>query len=162
MSIEIERKFLVCNDSWKNNIQKRMLFRQGYMRNENHATIRIRIADDKAFLTLKAPRDESGLERLEFEYSIPVDDANKILDSICEKPIIEKYRNYVPAGNGLVWEIDEFLGDNAGLTVAELELPEKDTPFTRPDWLGEEVTGDPRYFNAMLTKKPYNKWMETE
>lgn len=159
MAVEIERKFLVCNDSWKQQVQTRTLFRQGYMRNENHATIRIRIAGDSAFLTLKAPRDESGLERLEFEYAIPADDADRILDSICEKPLIEKYRNYIPAGNGLVWEVDEFLGDNAGLIVAELELPDKDTCFVKPDWLGGEVTGDPRYFNAMLTKNPYNKWM---
>lgn len=158
MSVEIERKFLVSNDSWRKDVEKRILFRQGYMRNENHATIRIRIAGDRAYLTLKAPRDESGLERLEFEYSIPVSDAAAMLDAVCEKPLIEKYRNFLPAGNGLMWEIDEFLGDNAGLTVAELELPEKDTPFNRPDWLGLEVTGDPRYFNAMLTQHPYCQW----
>ena len=158
MGVEVERKFLVCNDSWRKGVKERILFRQGYMRNENHATVRIRIAGGKAYLTLKAPRDESGLERMEFEYVFPVSDADALLDAVCDRPLIEKYRNFLPAENGLVWEIDEFLGSNAGLTVAELELPEKDTPFDRPDWLGREVTGDPRYFNAMLTKHPFCQW----
>jgi len=158
MGVEIERKFLVKNDSWRALAVDRTLFRQGYMQNEQHATVRVRIAGGGAYLTLKAPRGESGVDRLEFNYDIPYEDGLILLDRLCGKPQIEKYRHLVPAGNGLTWEIDEFLGDNAGLIVAELELPSIEAEYPRSEWLGDEVTGDPRYYNAMLVKHPFSEW----
>lgn len=158
MGVEIERKFLVRDDSWRALAVSRTFFRQGYMRNEEHATVRVRLAEGGAYLTLKAPRSGSDVERLEFNYDIPAEDARILLDRFCGKPQIEKYRYLVPAGNGLTWEVDEFLGENAGLIVAELELPAADCPYERPEWLGDEVTGDARYYNAMLAACPYSHW----
>ena len=158
MSVETERKFLVCGDAWKALVQKRELIRQGYICRTaaDHKTVRVRIRDGKGFLTLKAPK--SGVERFEYEYEIPVADAGELLDRFCVPPLIEKYRNTVPVGNGLVWEIDEFLGDNAPLVLAEIELPDADAFFELPDWIGKDVSDDVRYYNSNLIKQPYSCW----
>jgi adenylate cyclase len=129
--------------------------RQGYMGSGSRCSVRARVAGDQAWLNLKAKR--SGTTRLEYEYSIPVADANEMLNELCEGPLIEKYRHEVRIGEH-VWEIDEFLGDNAGLIVAEIELADENEAFERPDWLGEEVTADERYYNFNLAKRPYTTW----
>jgi len=152
MGTEIERKFLVKKGGWRNKTATN--YRQGYLSTVKERTVRVRTIEDKGYLTIKGI--SIGASRLEFEYEIPVQDANALLD-ICEKPIIEKNRYKVEHG-GFVWEVDEFLGENLGLIVAELELESEDQYFPKPDWIGEEVTGDPRYFNSSLIKNPYSKW----
>lgn len=155
MSKEIERKFLVVDDSWKKE-SVGVLYRQGYLNSSKERTVRVRTIADKGFLTVKGLT--LGCTRLEFEYEIPHADAEKMLDELAEKPIIEKLRYLVPAGDGLNWEIDEFLGVNQGLVVAEIELPSEETGFTKPAWLGNEVSLDPRFFNSNLVSNPYNTW----
>ena len=161
MPVEIERKFLLRNDSWRQSAVSCSLLCQAYAHfQENpHLTFRIRLADDQAFLTLKGP--VSGCSRREFEYPIPQQDAKTILKEFCEGGHIEKYRYRIPAGNR-VWEIDEFLGKNAGLIMAEIELETPDEPFERPDWLGREVTGEVRFYNSHLLEYPYQKWKDEE
>ena len=154
MSKEIERKFLVKNLDWKSQA-KGTLYRQGYLNSEKERTVRVRTIDEKSFITVKGIT--TGVTRMEFEYEIPFADATQMLDKLVEKPIIEKYR-YKLAQDGLVWEIDEFLGDNAGLVVAEVELADAQQVLVRPDWLGEEVSSDPRYFNNNLVANPYKNW----
>jgi CYTH domain-containing protein len=131
-----------------------MRLRQGYLSSVQERTVRVRTAGDNAYLTIKGIA--VGASRLEFEYGIPFEDAKELLN-LCEMPLIEKNRYRVEEG-GVVWEIDEFLGENLGLIIAEVELESEDQTLTKPDWVGEEVTGDPRYFNANLIKKPYNRW----
>ncbi|HMN44821.1 MAG TPA: CYTH domain-containing protein [Povalibacter sp.] len=155
MPLEIERKFLVKSDAWRSQVDSRELMRQGYLNSGAACSIRARIAGEQAWLNLKAKR--SGMTRLEFEYPVPRADADQILDELCTGPLVEKYRHRIPMGE-LVWEIDEFLGANAGLIVAEIELPSEDAVFARPDWLGEEVTEDERYYNFNLAQKPYREW----
>lgn len=155
MPLEIERKFLVKSDAWRALVDCRELMRQGYLSSGAACSIRARIAGDEAWLNIKARR--SVMTRLEFEYPIPPAEADQILDELCAGPLIEKYRHRIPMGD-LVWEIDEFLGANAGLIVAEIELPSEDAVFDRPDWLGEEVTEDERYYNFNLAQKPYREW----
>lgn len=155
MPLEIERKFLVRSDAWRAEVQSRELLRQGYLTGGSRCSIRTRIAGDQAWLNIKAKR--SGMTRLEFEYAIPRIDADEILNELCSRPLLEKYRHRIAAGE-LVWEIDEFLGENAGLVVAEIELPSETAEFSRPDWLGEEVTEDERYYNFNLAQKPYREW----
>lgn len=155
MAKEIERKFLVIGDGWRENAVGTH-YRQGYLNSVKERTVRIRTINDKAFLTVKGLT--VGCARLEFEYSIPYDDCVKMLDELAEKPIIEKTRYKIPAGNGLTWEIDEFHGVNEGLIVAEIEIPSEETSFEKPDWLGEEVSSDPRYFNSNLVSHPYTTW----
>ena len=154
MSKEIERKFLVKNLDWKSQA-KGTLYRQGYLNSEKERTVRVRTIDEKSFITVKGIT--TGVTRMEFEYEIPFADATQMLDKLVEKPIIEKYR-YKLAQDGLVWEIDEFLGDNEGLVVAEVELADAQQALVRPDWLGEEVSADPRYFNNNLVANPYKNW----
>jgi len=154
MGKEIERKFLVKNDEWKA-LAKGKYYRQGYLSTVKERVVRVRTIDDKGFLTIKGLT--VGVSRSEFEYSIPVEDANIMLDNLCEKPIIEKYRAKVEYG-GLVWEIDEFHGENEGLTVVEVELKDENQQIEFPSWVGEEVSGDPRYFNSNLIAHPYTKW----
>ena len=154
MSKEIERKFLVKNLDWKSQA-KGTLYRQGYLNSEKERTVRVRTIDEKAFITVKGIT--TGVTRMEFQYEIPFADATQMLDKLVEKPIIEKYR-YKLAQDGLVWEIDEFLGDNEGLVVAEVELADAQQVLVRPDWLGEEVSSDPRYFNNNLVANPYKNW----
>ena len=154
MSKEIERKFLVKNLDWKSQA-KGTLYRQGYLNSEKERTVRVRTIDEKSFITVKGIT--TGVTRMEFEYEIPFADATQMLDKLVEKPIIEKYR-YKLAQDGLVWEIDEFLGDNEGLVVAEVELADAQQTLVRPDWLGEEVSSDPRYFINNLVANPYKNW----
>jgi adenylate cyclase len=154
MASEIERKFLVRSNAYRLQGAAEH-YRQGYLPTSGPATVRVRIAGDRGFLTIKGPG--SGMTRSEFEYPIPLRDANVLLDTLCERPQIEKLRYRVPVG-AHTWEVDEFLGDNAGLVVAEIELGAQDEPFTRPEWLGDEVTADPRYRNSALARRPYRTW----
>lgn len=152
MAIEIERKFLVVGDAWRD--APAVFYSQGYLNRDKVRTVRVRIAGEEAFLTVKGT--SVGASRAEFEYPIPLWDARELL-AMCEQPLIEKNRRKIPH-EGLIWEVDEFLGENLGLIVAELELPAEDTVFTRPDWIGEEVTGDARYFNSNLSRTPVTRW----
>ena len=152
MATEIERKFLIRGSAWRHARATRL--RQGYLSSAQGRTVRVRTVDDKAYLTIKGIA--VGATRLEFEYEIPAEDARQLL-SMCEKPLIEKDRYRVEDG-GVVWEVDEFYGENKGLIIAEVELMSEDQPFTKPDWVGEEVTGDPLYFNSNLIRKPYTQW----
>lgn len=154
MGKEIERKFLVKSDAWRALAQGTM-YRQGYLNSIKERTVRIRTVGEKAFLTIKGIT--VGASRAEYEYEIPFADCNAMLDTLAEKPIIEKKR-YKIARAGLTWEIDEFFGENAGLIVAEVELESEDQKIDKPEWIGEEVTGDPRYFNSNLIKHPFTKW----
>jgi adenylate cyclase len=154
MGREIERKFLVKGDAWRT-LGKGTPYRQGYLNSVKERTVRIRTVGDKAFLTIKGLT--VGATRMEYEYEIPVADCNTMLDALAERPLIEKKR-YKVEFDGLTWEIDEFFGENAGLIVAEVELESEDQAFKKPDWVGDEVTDDPRYFNANLIKHPYSKW----
>ena len=154
MSKEIERKFLVNGNAWRT-LAQGVLYRQGYLNSAKERTVRVRTAGEKGFLTVKGTTN--GVTRSEFEYEIPFADADEMLSGLAEKPLIEKRRFKIPAG-ALVWEIDEFLGENAGLIVAEIELPDEDAPFERPDWLGREVSNDPRFFNSNLVRHPFSQW----
>jgi CYTH domain-containing protein len=154
MGKEIERKFLVRGDVWRS-LAKGTAYRQGYLSSAKERTVRIRTIGDSAFLTIKGLT--VGATRSEYEYEIPLADCNAMLDALAEKPIIDKKRYKVPL-EGLTWEIDEFFGDNTGLIVAEVELESEGQTFRKPEWVGEEVTADPRYFNSNLIKHPYSKW----
>ena len=152
MGTEIERKFRVKKGVWRD--EKATKYRQGYLSTVKERTVRVRTIEDQAYLTIKGKA--IGAARQEFEYEIPRQDADALLD-ICEKPLIEKNRYKIKHG-GFVWEVDEFLGENQGLIVAEIELESENQFFSKPDWVGKEVTGDPRYFNSNLIKNPYTKW----
>ena len=154
MGKEIERKFLVKGDAWRS-LGKGTSYRQGYLNSVKERTDRIRTINDKAFLTIKGLT--VGATRSEYEYEIPLADCNAMLDTLAEKPIIEKKRYKVPFA-GLTWEIDEFFGENAGLIVAEVELASEGQAIDKPEWVGEEVSADPRYFNSNLIKHPYTRW----
>lgn len=153
MATEIERKFLVKNDSWRK-AAKGVAVRQGYLANEKACSVRVRAIGQDAFLTVKGAA--TGLSRPEFEYPIPAADAGAMLDSLCGN-LVEKTR-YTLKHGAHVWEIDEFQGANAGLVVAEIELGAEDEEFARPDWLGAEVSDDPRYLNARLAVTPFSAW----
>lgn len=155
MALEIERKFLLRSDEWRSQVAKRTLLRQGYLGASSRSSIRARIAGERAWLNLKSKR--SGLSRLEYEYEIPVSDADEMLAELCEGPLVEKYRHELPFG-AHVWEIDEFLGDNAGLIVAEIELGHESEVFERPNWLGPEVTHEARFYNFNLATHPFKSW----
>lgn len=152
MGIEIERKFLVIGDSWRT--APAVFYSQGYLNRDKGRTVRVRIAGEEAFLTIKGI--SQGARRAEFEYPIPLWDARELL-ALCEQPLVEKYRRKI-LHEGFVWEVDEFVGDNLGLVVAEIELPTEDTQFALPDWVGAEVTEDSRYFNSNLSQTPYSTW----
>lgn len=152
--LEIERKFLVKSDAWKK-LGKPVLYRQGYLTQDNSRTVRVRLAGDKGYLTIKGKT--TGFSRVEFEYEIPASDAQNMLDTLAFHPLIEKTRTCVTYA-GHVWEVDEFFGENAGLVMAEIELTSETELFEKPDWIGEEVTGDPRYYNSALAKCPYSSW----
>lgn len=154
MAKEIERKFLLVGEEWKA-LAAGTHYRQGYLNSAKERTVRIRTIDDKAFLTIKGIT--VGATRVEYEYEIPHADCNFMLDELAEKPIVEKNR-YKISFDGLIWEVDEFLGVNAGLVVAEVELTSEDQAFEKPSWVGEEVTGDPKYYNSNLVKNPYTTW----
>lgn len=154
MGKEIERKFLIKGDDWRALAQGTM-YRQGYLNSAKERTVRVRTVGDRAFLTIKGIT--VGATRAEYEYEIPFGDCNALLDNLAEKPLIEKKRYKIKQGE-FVWEIDEFFGDNQGLIVAEIELVSEDQTFDKPQWVGDEVTGDPRYFNSNLIKHPFTKW----
>ena len=154
MGIEIERKFLLKGDAWRS-LGQPVLLRQGYLSSNKERVVRVRIEGEGATLTIKGR--SSGATRGEWEYPIPLADAAELLDGLCEQPLIEKYRRRIAfAGN--VWEVDEFLGANQGLAFAEIELSSEDQAFDKPDWIGEEVTHDPRYYNSSLIRLPYSQW----
>ena len=156
MAKEIERKFLLRDDSWRKEVSSSGEYRQGYLpMRDDGTTVRIRIAEGRGILTIKGPT--AGVTRSEFEYGIPIVDATALLDQLCARPFIQKTRHIVIV-DGHRFEVDEFCGYNEGLIVAEIELPSEDAPFPRPPWLGREVSDDPRYFNANLAKRPYNTW----
>ncbi len=152
MPLEIERKYLVDGDGWRQG--QGVLIRQGYLNRDMERTVRIRIEGDRAFLTVKGI--SRGASRNEYEYPIPLTHAEELL-KICDGPLLEKVR-YRISDHGSIWEVDEFLGENAGLVVAEVELASEDQPFEHPAWLGREVTGDPRYFNSNLCIHPWRRW----
>ncbi|WP_147821029.1 CYTH domain-containing protein [Salidesulfovibrio onnuriiensis] len=154
MGKEIERKFLLVGEEWKA-LAKGTHYRQGYLNSVKERTVRVRTIDDKGFLTIKGIT--TGATRVEYEYEIPHAECTEMLDDLAEKPIIEKAR-YKIKFEGFIWEVDEFFGVNAGLVVAEIELESEDQQFEKPSWVGEEVTGDPRYFNSNLVKTPYTTW----
>jgi adenylate cyclase len=153
MGKEIERKFLVTGEAWRKGEVSD--YRQGYLSIDKQRTVRVRVAGDVARLTVKGITE--GATRAEYEYPIPVADAKSMLETLCLRPLIEKRRYRIRHG-GMTWEIDEFLGENAGLVVAEIELETVQQPFDKPSWVGEEVTSDPRYYNANLVTRPYTTW----
>jgi CYTH domain-containing protein len=154
MAREIERKFLVKGDHYKH-LSKGVYYQQGYLSTIKERTVRIRIIKEKGYITVKGI--SNGAVRAEYEYEIPVNDAREMLNGLCEKPTIEKYR-YKVQHDGLTWEMDEFLGENTGLVIAEVELSSEDQAITKPEWIGEEITGDARYYNVNLIVNPYSRW----
>ena len=156
MGTEIERKFLVKGE-FRPYVVKAMRITQAYISSVAERTVRIRICDQKAYLTVKGKSNKAGMSRLEWEKEIDIEDAKDLL-RICEEGVIDKTRYVVPESCGLKFEVDEFYGENEGLLVAEIELPSEDLPFDKPIWLGDEVTGDFRYFNSNLKNNPYKYW----
>jgi adenylate cyclase len=154
MGVEIEHKFLVRGDGWRQQGEP-VLLRQGYLSSHPERVVRVRIEGDRAVMTIKSK--SVGITRGEWEYPLPMADAEEFLARLCEQPIIEKYRRRIEHA-GFTWEVDEFLGVNAGLIVAEIELPSEDTPFDRPEWVADDVTDDQRYLNSNLIAHPYSVW----
>jgi len=155
MALEIERKFLLKNDSWRESVSRSSVIRQGYLAPLDTSSVRVRLDGDKANINIKSAT--LGISRLEYEYEIPLTDAHEMLDSLCRKPQIHKTRHIVVVGSH-VWEIDEFYDENKGLFVAEIELETEQEEFVKPEWLGEEVSSDPRYYNVNLIRQPYKGW----
>lgn len=151
MAIEIERKFLVTGDEWRS-LAVGETYRQGYIANINGRTVRVRVVGSQGYLTIKGLT--TGSSRAEFEYKIPVGDAEELLETLCDRPLIEKTRYKINIGD-LTWEVDEFGGENQGLILAEVELETEDQSIDIPHWIGEEVTSDPRYYNVNLVKNPF-------
>ncbi|MBE9051747.1 CYTH domain-containing protein [Nostocales cyanobacterium LEGE 11386] len=154
MAKEIERKFLLKEDSWRE-LAKGSVYRQGYIATQDKVTVRVRIVGEQGYLTIKGPSVKYS--RLEFEYPIPVEDAQEMLDTLCRRPFIEKIRYKVEWG-GLIWEIDEFDGVNKGLILAEVELTDANQQIELPTWIGQEVSHDPRYYNSNLVTHPFSQW----
>ncbi|MEA3276617.1 MAG: CYTH domain-containing protein [Pseudomonadota bacterium] len=155
MGVEIERKFLVKNDSWRDQVESEAHVMQGYLANNANATVRVRVKGEDAFLTIKGGGE--GIRRSEYEYPIPVSDAEAMLRELAVSPAIDKVRYKVKCGDHF-WDLDFFAGDNQGLVMAEVELSTEDETFEMPDWAGEEVSGDPRYYNVNLARNPYRHW----
>ena len=155
MATEIERKFLLKNNTWQVHADQGTRYSQGYLVGSQHASVRVRLEGDKAFINVKSAT--INITRQEYEYEIPVNDAKEMLKMLCEKPLISKTRYHVTYDKHL-WEIDVFAGDNQGLVVAEIELTDKDETFATPEWLGEEVSDDIRYYNVNLVKHPFTDW----
>ncbi|WP_316430898.1 CYTH domain-containing protein [Leptolyngbya sp. NK1-12] len=154
MATEIERKFLVQGQEWRQ-LATGVVYRQGYLAASPECTVRVRVAGDQGYLTIKGATQ--GISRAEYEYAIPLKDATELLNTLCQQPLIEKIRYRIP-WQGLLWEIDEFGGENQGLIIAEVELTNADQQPDLPAWIGEEVSHDPRYFNANLAKHPFSRW----
>jgi adenylate cyclase len=157
MHIETERKFLVKDMSFKALSTQSHRMTQGYIAHGGGRTVRVRISDDKGYLTIKGPGDPSGMSRQEWEKEIPLHDAEDLM-KLCVDGIIDKTRYIVPTNNSRIFEVDEFYGDNDGLVMAEIELGSEDEAFYRPSWLGKEVTGDHRFYNAQLAVNPFKNW----
>ncbi len=155
MPIEIERKFLLANEDWRQTVLRSNRIRQGYLGKIDKASVRIRVEGAQANINVKSAT--LGMRRMEYEYSIPLDEAEEMLEQLCEHPQIDKTR-YIVEQAGHTWEIDEFYGDNEGLLVAEIELGSEDEIFEKPLWAGEEVTEDPRYYNVNLIHHPFKRW----
>ena len=155
MPIEIERKFLLKSAAWEAYADEGTQYSQGYLVGSKDASVRVRIQGERAYINIKSAT--IGITRQEYEYEIPLAEASEMLETLCEKPLITKVR-YLIKNDNHVWEIDVFSGENEGLVVAEIELKDKDEKFTRPDWLGEEVSDDKRYYNVCLVKHPYQDW----
>ena len=155
MGVEIERKFLVIDDSWREAASPGMRYRQGYLSTDPSNSIRVRVCGEKAWLNIKSA--VVGIARREYEYEIPAADAHEILEDLCVKPLIEKTR-FIVAHEGSAWEIDVFEADNSGLVVAEIELESAGDEPTLPAWAGEDVSGDIRYYNQRLVEHPYSQW----
>jgi adenylate cyclase len=154
VGVEIERKFLLAGDGWRA-LGEPVLLRQGYLSSDPARVVRVRVEGERAYMTIKGK--SVGATRGEWEYPIPLADANELLERLCEQPIVEKYRRRIEfAGN--TWEVDEFLGANQGLVVAEIELGAEDQPFDKPEWIGADVTDDRRYYNSNLVRQPYSTW----
>lgn len=160
MPLEIERKFLLLNDSYKEASVSHSHIVQGYICSERGRTVRVRLRDGHAFLTIKGPSSNGGLSRYEFEKEISIDEGRNLI-KLCQGGLIEKTRWLVPVGKH-VFEVDEFAGDNEGLVVAEVELSAEEEKFERPDFLGEEVTGNRAYYNSMLRERPFKSWKMTK
>jgi adenylate cyclase len=156
MGIEIERKFLPASDGWRG-LGEATLMRQGYLSSDPLRTVRVRIEGERAAITIKSK--STGATRGEWEYEIPVADAAELLERLCEQPLVEKVRHRIAHADH-TWEVDEFLGRNAGLVVAEIELGTEDEAFEKPGWIGQEVTGDARYYNSSLIRLPYSTWKD--
>lgn len=155
MAVEIERKYLVINDKWKSFVESESAMKQGYLATVDNASIRVRVAKGKAFLNIKSAT--LGIRRAEYEYEIPLQDGEEMLADLISGAVIDKVRYKVRCGNH-IWDLDRFHGDNAGLVVAEVELNAEDEAFEIPEWVGAEVSGDPKYYNASLVKHPYCDW----
>jgi len=158
MAQEIERKFLVKNDAFKSEAFKKMRITQGYLSSVPERTVRVRIKGDKGYITIKGIANESGVSRYEWEKEIAIEEVEELL-KLCEPGIIDKTRFNVKSGKH-TFEVDEFYGENEGLVIAEIELSSENEYFEKPEWIGEEVTGDEKYYNSMLTKKPYKSWQQ--
>lgn len=154
MAIEIERKFLVKGEQWRT-LAVGKVYRQGYIATHNGTTVRVRLVGNQGYLTLKGFR--IGVSRAEYEYPIPAADAQEMLDNLCDRPLIEKIR-YTIQWAGLIWEIDEFTGDNQGLILAEVELTAESQIIELPDWIDQEVSDDSRYYNVNLVRYPFSQW----
>jgi adenylate cyclase len=158
MGTEIERKFLVASDQWRAQVRAQCRYRQGYLASDPASSVRVRLAGDQAYLNIKSATLD--VTRLEFEYSIPVDDASQLLERLCTRPLIEKIRYFVDY-QGFTWEIDVFEGANEGLVVAEIELQSEHQEFPRPAWVGDEVSHDTRYYNVCLVRHPFKDWVKS-
>ncbi|MEM1002813.1 MAG: CYTH domain-containing protein [Bacteroidota bacterium] len=156
MGIEIERKFLVKSADFKNSARKSYRITQGFLNKDPRRTVRVRLLDVSGKLTVKGMGSEDGLTRFEWETELSFEEAKSLLE-LCEDGIIDKTRYVIPNGT-LFFEVDEFYGDNEGLIISEIELPETETAFEKPHWLGDEVTGDVRYYNSYLSDHPFNSW----
>ena len=154
MGQEIEKKFLIADNNWQG-LAIGKTYCQGYLNSEKGRTVRVRTVGQQGFLTIKGPNEHGA--RLEYEYAIPLSDAEEMLSRLCHKPLIEKIRYRIPYA-GFIWEVDEFKGENTGLLMAEIELEYVGQRFEKPPWIGQEVTGDPRYYNANLVRNPYAAW----
>jgi len=159
MAVEIERKFLLSSDEWRKEVEQSLEMKQGYLSRDAQSSVRVRICKGRADINVKSTRD--GIYRLEYEYAIPLEDAEEMLKLVAHRPIIHKTRHIIHHGRHC-WEIDEFHGENDGLIVAEVELKNREEPFDAPHWLGREISTDARYYNSNLSKVPYSAWKDQE
>jgi adenylate cyclase len=158
MGTEIERKFLVVGEGWRD-LGEGTLYRQGYLASRDGVTVRVRVAGETGYLTIKGATQ--GISRAEYEYVIPLSDATEMLDNLCDRPLIEKTRHRI-YWDGLLWEVDEFMGENQGLVLAEVELTDTNQTINLPTWIGQDVSDDLRYFNVSLVQYPYRMWGSRE